>query len=51
MLITTVVDNHIIEKIMVSLDKVLEAGHGKIEITVVNHEVVDIVETVRKRIK
>jgi hypothetical protein len=40
-----------IREIKLSLEKVLESGHGKIEITVVNHEVVDIVETIRKRIK
>ena len=42
------------EKILVevwaSLQEVIEAGHGRVEITVVDHEVVDVVETVRRRL-
>jgi hypothetical protein len=32
-----------LREIELSLEKVLEAGHGKIEITVFNHEVVDVI--------
>jgi hypothetical protein len=39
-----------LREIELSLEKVLEAGYGKVEIIIVGHEIVDIIETKRKRV-